>query len=361
MHRQWSHDDFFHSIFFKFLRKIFGLLLKVFLLSGKKKKNCRYCMKMSAVDLSVRALGLAFANPFMNASGVSGSTAPELAAMLASTSGAVVTKSCTCEFRQGNPEPRIYSAPTQGYSINSMGLPNLGFDFYLDYARNFCGSKPLFFSMAGMTLEDNVDMARRLCPVALEKGVMLELNLSCPNLANKPQVAYDFESARKYIAAVSAVYTAPLGVKLPPYFDIVHFDEIALILNAFPNVKFVTCVNSLGNGLMIDIDTEKVLIKPKAGFGGIGGKWILPTALANVRALSERCPDKMVIGCGGVVSGEEAFMHILCGATLVQIGTTLWDEGPGAFTRIQQELVAIMEKKGYTSVDQFRGKVKVID
>lgn len=317
-------------------------------------------MTLTAVDLSVRTLGLSFANPFLNASGVSGSTAPELAAMVASTSGSLVTKSCTCAFRQGNPEPRIVSFPTKGYSINSMGLPNQGFDFYLEFARMHQG-KPLFFSMAGMSLEDNVEMATRLCPVATEKNVMLELNLSCPNLANKPQVAYDFESVKKYLNAVSAVYTAPFGVKLPPYFDIVHFDEIASILNSYPTVKFVTCVNSLGNGLMVDVESEQVLIKPKGGFGGIGGKWILPTALANVRALSERCPDKMVIGCGGVSSGEEAFMHILCGATLVQIGTTLWDEGASAFARIEQELVAIMQKKGYTTLDQFRGKVKVIE
>lgn len=315
---------------------------------------------MASIDLSVRALGRTFVNPFMNASGVSGSTAAELAVMLASSSGGMVTKSCTTEFRQGNPEPRIVSAGL-GYSINSMGLPNQGFEFYLEYARNHKNEKPLFFSMAGMTLEDNVSMAKKLSPVAAEKGILLELNLSCPNLANKPQVAYDFDSVRKYLDAISAVYTEPLGVKLPPYFDIVHFDEIGSILNKYPNVKFVTCINSLGNGLMIDIEKEQVLIKPKAGFGGIGGKWILPTALANVRALSERCPDKAVIGCGGVVSGDEAFMHLLCGATLVQIGTTLWDEGPEVFTRVQAELAAIMQKKGYTNIEEFRGKVRLVE
>ena len=313
---------------------------------------------MSVVDLSVRALGHVFANPLMNASGVSGSTAAELAAMFASCSGGMVTKSCTVEQRQGNPEPRISVGP--GFSINSMGLPNLGFDFYLDYAGKHTG-KPLFFSMAGMTLEDNVEMAKRLCPVATANGILLELNLSCPNIANKPQVAYDFDAVQKYLSAVSAVYTAPLGVKLPPYFDVVHFDQIGSILNSFPNVQFVTCVNSLGNGLMLDIETETALIKPKAGFGGIGGKYILPTALANVRALSDRCPDKVVVGCGGVVSGDEVFMHLLCGATLVQIGTTLWEEGTEVFVRVQRELSEIMRKKGYASIDDFRGKMKLVN
>lgn len=76
-------------------------------------------------------------------------------------------------------------------------------------------------------------------------------------------------------------FTKPLGIKLPPYFDIVHFDQAAAIFNKYP-LKFVNCVNSIGNGLYIE--DESVVIRPKNGFGGIGGEYIKPTALANVHA-----------------------------------------------------------------------------
>lgn len=85
------------------------------------------------------------------------------------------------------------------------------------------------------------------------------------------------------LTEIFSFYTKPLGVKLPPYFDIAHFDQIASILNKFP-LAFVNSINSVGNGLVIDPDKEQVVIKPKEGFGGIGGEYIKPTALANVRA-----------------------------------------------------------------------------
>jgi dihydroorotate dehydrogenase (fumarate) len=102
---------------------------------------------------------------------------------------------------------------------------------------------------------------------------------------------------------------------------------MAELLNAFTGVRFVTCINSIGNGLVIDAETESVVIKPKDGLGGLGGSYVLPTALANVREFSRLLIGKHVVGCGGINSGREAFMHILAGATAVQIGSCLYEEG----------------------------------
>ena len=49
------------------------------------------------------------------------------------------------------------------------------------------------------------------------------------------------------------------------------------------DIDFLTCINSIGNGLVINPETDTVVIKPKNGFGGIGGSCIKATALANVR------------------------------------------------------------------------------
>ena len=68
-----------------------------------------------------------------------------------------------------------------------------------------------------------------------------------------------------------------------------------------------------------------------------------------------------IVGVGGVVSGEDAFQLILCGAAAVQTATTHWLEGPGCFDRIARELEAIMAAKGYTSIADFRGRLKPYD
>lgn len=322
------------------------------------------------MSLEVNVLGHRLRNPLMNAAGVLCYSEEDLLAMARSSSGSLVTKSCTPQSRQGNPEPRYCPLPLG--SINSMGLPNFGFNYYVDYATSkhpYSTEKPLlFFSMSGLSINENVEMCKTLKTVVLAQQAksphcrtVLELNLSCPNVPGKPQMAYDFTAMEECLQAVSDAYGEPFGIKLPPYFDMAHFDMAAAVLNRFPLVQFITCINSVGNGLIIDVETETVAIKPKNGFGGLGGRYVLPTALANVNAFYRRCPEKMVFGCGGVFSGEEVFLHILAGATIVQVGTALHDEGPGIFDRLQEELLAIMKRKGYQTLDEFRGKVKTLD
>ncbi|GMA09459.1 dihydroorotate dehydrogenase A (fumarate) [Tetragenococcus halophilus subsp. flandriensis] len=300
-----------------------------------------------------------FQSPLMNASGVHCMTSEELNGLIDSRAGTFITKSVTRQKRQGNPEPRYYET-TLG-SINSMGLPNLGFDYYLDYVneyqKNF--STPMFFSVASMSMQENIETLKKL--EDSEFHGFTELNLSCPNVAGKPQVAYDFALTEQILTEIFSFYTKPLGVKLPPYFDIAHFDQIATILNKFP-LAFVNSINSIGNGLIIDPDKEQVVIKPKEGFGGIGGEYIKPTALANVRAFYTRLnPSIQIIGTGGIVSGQDAFEHLLCGASMLQIGTQLYKEGTSVFNRILEELGEIMKEKGYENIQQFRGKLKTIE
>lgn len=293
----------------------------------------------------------------MNASGVYCLDVTDLKSLEASASGSLITKSCTLDARSGNPEPRYVATPLG--SINSMGLPNRGYQYYLDYARHFdYAQKPLFMSVAGLSLADNLQMIEAIRDAALP--AIVELNLSCPNVPGKPQIAYDFGAMDQMLAAVTKIYTGPFGVKMPPYFDFAHFDEAAAILNRYPTVAFVTCINSIGNALVIDTESESVVIKPKDGFGGIGGDYVLPTALANVNAFYRRCPDKRVIGCGGVKTGEHVFQHLLAGASLVQVGTALQEEGAGIFARLNTELAALMARKGYASIEAVRGKLKTL-
>ena len=256
-----------------------------------------------------------------------------------------------------------------------MGLPNKGYQFYLDYyERRFkkilvdggwdCR---MILSVSGMTVEDSLfilskisELGKKLCCV-----IMVELNLSCPNIAGKSQLGYDFDAVRQLLWKIRSLHLGfiMLGVKLPPYFDMAHFEKMTdILLGNKDIVKFIVCINSIGNGLVVDIEKESVVIEPKKGFGGIGGDYILPTALANVRKFYELLGEGKsgidIIGVGGIKSGEEAFMHILCGASAVQIGTALMKEGREIFKRISMELEEIMIRKGYNSVDDFRGKLK---
>ncbi|KHD45199.1 dihydroorotate oxidase [Streptococcus hongkongensis] len=310
------------------------------------------------ISTATKIANFEFANCLMNAAGVYCMTKKELLTIEHSQAGSFVTKTGTLEKREGNPEPRY--AVTEFGSINSMGLPNLGFHYYLDFLIELSKdstSKNHFLSVVGVSPEDTHTILKAIQESDYQG--LVELNLSCPNVPGKPQIAYDFETTSQLLAEIFSYFTKPLGVKLPPYFDIVHFDQAAEVFNQFP-IKFVNCVNSIGNGLVID--DERVIIKPKNGFGGIGGDYIKPTALANVHAFYQRLnPSIQIVGTGGVKSGRDAFEHILCGASMVQIGTALQEEGPEIFERITEELKEIMKEKGYQSLDDFHGKLNYIN
>ena len=299
--------------------------------------------------------GLPLDSCLMNASGVHCTREEELQDLLLADTAALVTKSCTLEFREGNPEPRYASIPHG--SINSMGLPNMGIRYYLNFIEEFqkTTSKPLILSIAGLSKSENLELLKLAGNT--ESLSLIELNLSCPNVPGKPQTAYDFEETKILLEEAFSICSKPIGVKLPPYFDMAHFDGMAEILRQFP-LAYVCCVNSLGNGLWVNSNTESVVIKPKGGFGGVGGLFIKATALANVRMFSKLLPETDIVGCGGVETGEDAFQLILCGASLVQVGTCLWEEGPSAFGRISEELKTIMQQKGYQSIADFKGQLK---
>lgn len=306
------------------------------------------------MDLSTDIAGVRFPSCFMNAAGALCVTQQELEALGRSHAGAIVTKSMTLEPRQGNPEPRYFGFT--GGSINSMGLPNLGYRAYAELIprlRRY--GKPVVASVAGLCEEDFVTIADAINKSGPD---LVEVNLSCPNIPGKPQIGYDPEASERLLKRVRRVITLPMGVKLPPYFDPAHHDSMAKVIGR-TGVDFLNLINSVGNGLVVDPEREAVVIKPKGGFGGLGGTIIKPVALANVRAFWRLFEGRLpIIGTGGVMTGVDAFEHFLCGASAIQIGTVLVEEGLGAFDRLERELTQLLMRKGYGSPASCRGKLR---
>jgi dihydroorotate dehydrogenase (fumarate) len=307
-----------------------------------------------------------------NASGAKCTDSAELIDLHKSHAGAVLTKSCTLLPREGNPLPRYYGKP--GFSINSMGLPNNGLHFYTDFAKQI-DKKPYILSICGLSPSENI----ALLALAVQNPDIdaIEMNVSCPNIPGKSQLGYDFEGLEEFLSLVGLNFAKfkgggkLLGLKLPPYFDFAHFEKVAEIITTCNLmcaastdtnlIQFITCSNSLGNGLWVDTETETPCIKPKQGFGGVGGSAMKATTLANVHKFYQLLGDSVdIIGCGGVTSGKDIFDLILVGAKAVQIGTQLMELGPGVFELYLGELTEIMTRKGYKSIEDFRGKIKYI-
>ena len=310
------------------------------------------------IDISTKIATVKLETCIFNTAGPADVTFGELITIGKSKSSAITMKSCTRKPREGNPKPRY--ADLENGSINSMGLPNLGYKAYIKFSKILKKKfkKPVIASISGLTLKDNVVIFKAFNNSAVD---LIEFNPGSPNTIGKPIVGYDFVEMNRLLEAVSKICKKPWGLKLPPYFDLVHYNQIAKVIKKYP-VKFVTCINSIGNGLAIDPYSEKPLIKPKGGLGGIGGKYVKYTALANVRRFYELLGGKIqIIGVGGVYTGIDAFEFILAGASAVQIGTAFLQRGPEVFAAVQEELKTFMGTKGYKKISDFKGKLKTLN
>jgi dihydroorotate dehydrogenase (fumarate) len=292
-----------------------------------------------------------------------------------SASGGILAKSATVAAQLGNPLPRTWHAPDNKASMNSEGLPNHGLDYYLedstitetfqDCDPTTTNNKPYMVSISGKTLKDNLEMldkivAKTARPNSRIAGV--ELNLACPNVIGKPIIGYDFDQLRDILETLQnkKYPNLVLGLKLPPYLDSKHLQQAAEIINEYQSlVGYVASINTIGNALAVDKVSEAPFISSNNGLAGLSGPAVKYTALANVRQLRSHIhPSIDVVGVGGIETGSDAFLFLLCGATAVQVGTCHWKEGPKCFDRICDELKQVMADKGYKTIDEFRGKLK---
>lgn len=312
-----------------------------------------------------------FSNCLMNASGCMCAEHTDLLKLNKSASGAIISKTCSLEKRDGNSHPRYYEDPKNKITLNSMGLPNNGYKYYTELIGTF--DKPYIMSVAGNYLLEDFKILKDINAKVGEtftiqsQKQLVEINVSCPNIEGKEQLAYNFNDLNAFLYRLSTIIdTIPhlvIGLKLPPYFDPAHFSQLKNVISKhLTYIKFLTAINSVGNTLIVDSETESTIIRPKKGLGGLGGSFVKPVALSNVWQLHQLFNSKkeqiIIIGCGGITSGDDVFQHILCGAHMCQIGSQLMLEDERCFERINNELKQIMNKKEYTDLGKFRGKLK---
>lgn len=300
-----------------------------------------------------------FENPVFNASGPSCTTFGELEKIANSWSSAIMMKSCTLEEREWNLEPRYVDLELG--SINSMWLPNLWYKKYLEFSKDLkkISKKPVLASIAWLKIEDFNIMVKAFQEDS--EVDLIEVNLSCPNVVGKPQIAYDFEASDKILSMIDNLWNKPIWVKLPPYFDLVHTEQMANVISKH-NISFITTINSVWNTLFINPDKQQVVIKPKWWFGWLGWDYVKPIALANVRKFYEILWDKVdIIWVGWIKSWIDVFEFILAWAKAVQLGTVYERTWNICFEKIIKEFNEYLNKKGYKKIEEFRGKLKIIE
>ena len=261
----------------------------------------------------------------LNASGVKCTTKEDLVEVLQSSADAAITKTMTLEPRKGNPEPRLFY--TKDFSINSMGLPNKGVDYYcknLPELKAF--NKPVFASIAGFTEQEYYEIFRKVGESGFDA---VEVNLSCPNVEASSVFAYHLDLTLRIAERLRKMTNFLLGFKLPPYPERWQIKKLAEGFLKI-GIDFVTLSNSWPLGCVVDFEKERLVIKPNLGIGGLGGKFFKYIVLGQVRLFYQVFKGKVkIIAVGGVASGRDVYEYALAGANAAGIGSALLYEGVG--------------------------------
>lgn len=279
--------------------------------------------------------------------------------------------SITPEPQPGNPQPRFFRLPRDDAVINRYGFNSTGhFSVVATLAKrltaklggaaepaanSFRDGKLLAINLGknktGDEVEDYVKGVQRLGPYA----DVLVVNVSSPNTPG----LRDLQSELKLTNLLTAVVgeKEKLGAnklgKKPPVMVKVAPDltepEIESIANSAKQAKV--------DGIIISnttIQRPKGLLTSDqeliAQTGGLSGKPLKPLSLQALRHLRKYTKDSglVLVGCGGISSGQDALEFGKAGATFVELYTAFAYKGPGLPAKIRDELAELLQKEGKT-------------
>ena len=304
------------------------------------------------IDLSTTICGVRLPNPTVLASGILGLSHETMVRVARCGAGAITSKSCSLKPRAGYPNPTILEwGPGL---INAVGLSNPGVGGMVEEiqaAREKLAplGVPVIASIFAETIYEFGTMARFISEARPD---LIEINISCPNIDDRYRLMF---AADPYVAAqvtrrVKQNTDIPVLVKLSPNVtDIVRIAQAVVEAGA----DGITAINSVGPGIILDIETCRPLLAH--GSGGLSGPGIRPIA---VRCVYEICKavDVPVVAVGGVTTGRDVIEMLLVGATAVGIGSAVYYRGIEVFRMVCEELREYMERNGYRDLEAFRGR-----
>jgi dihydroorotate dehydrogenase (NAD+) catalytic subunit len=300
-----------------------------------------------AVDLTVDlGRGHVLDNPILVASGTFGYGTEYADVVDVQRLGAICCKGTTLRPRVGNPTPRVTETP--GGMLNSIGLQNPGVDAVIaKYAATWAGWKvPVVVNVAGESIGDYVEVARRLDGVPGVAGI--ELNISCPNVGKGGiQFAIDADAAAAVTAAVRRVTDLPLLVKLSP--NVADVRPIARAI-ADAGADALTAINTL-SGIAVAPSRARPLLGNI--YGGLSGPAVKPVALRIVYEVSQ-VVDIPVVAIGGVTELADVLDFLAVGAAAVQVGTAIFAD-PTLPVRLVDQLVDECRARGFASFNSLVG------
>lgn len=297
------------------------------------------------VDMSVDCGGLRLANPVMPASGTFSYQLANVVDL--GRLGAFVVKTVTPGVREGNPVPRVVEV--DGGMLNSIGIPSDGVDHFVRETIPLYQKwdVPLVVSISAETADQFAALAEK---VTVPGVAAIEVNISCPNLEDDGRAfALWPESTLKVMRNIRRATLLPLWAKLTP--NTGQIAEVALAAEE-GGANALVAGNTF---LAMSVDIHRRRASLGGTTGGLSGPIIKPIAL-RIAYQCVRAVSIPVIGCGGIMTAEDALEYLLVGCVSVQIGTATFLH-PSAMLAVIDGLAAYCETEGISRVADLIGGI----
>ncbi len=334
----------------------FGKLLGKFQLT---RKLAHALFSFQHESLSQKILGIQFPNPIGLSAGFDKNA--ELLNILPNVGfGFAEVGSITGEPCEGNPKQRLWRLPKSKSLLVNYGLKNDGAEaIAARLTHNHQLNPPRFpvgISVAKTnnqaTCQDQVgilDYAKAFRAFA-QIGSYTTINISCPNTFGGQPFTDPLRLDNLLTELDKIETTKPTFVKLSPDLNNGDVDSLLEVIVKH-KVQGIICSNLTKNR-----NNPKIVETNFPAVGGFSGKVVEDLSNKLITHVYKKTNGKLVIiGSGGVFSAEDAYKKIKLGASLIQLITGMIFEGPQLIGEINQGLVKLLEKDGFSNISQAVG------
>ncbi|MCU6786588.1 dihydroorotate dehydrogenase [Aedoeadaptatus acetigenes] len=295
--------------------------------------------------LKTELLGCTMKNPLIGASGTYGFGEEYAPYYDPDIIGGISSKGLTLNPRPGNTGIRVHETPSG--IMNSIGLENPGVKHFIEEILPEMRKMDtlILANLGGHSVEDYLIAAEMLNEADID---MIELNISCPNVASGGMAfGLHCQDAAAITAKVKEVSRHKILVKLSPNGD--NPAELAKACEA-AGADGISLVNTF-QAMAVDVKNRRAVFDNV--YAGLSGPGIFPIALRMVRDAA-RAVKIPVVGMGGIRSAEDVIAMMMVGAQAVEIGTmNLVD--PHIVPKLIADLETYMEEENIGSLDEIRG------
>ncbi|MCW5915691.1 MAG: quinone-dependent dihydroorotate dehydrogenase [Chitinophagaceae bacterium] len=285
-------------------------------------------------DKPVKCFGLTFKNPVGLAAGFD-KNAEYLKAMEMLGFGFVEIGTVTPLPQPGNEKPRLFRLPKDKALINRMGFNNDGAEKIAKRLHQFRKQQTTILvggNIGKNKITPNEDAWKdyEKCFLSLFDVVdYFVVNVSSPNTPGLRDLQQK-DSLRKILTHLQSlnkakIITKPILLKIAPDLneeDLYDIIDLAMEINLDGIVATNTTISREG----LSTETEKVTAM---GAGGLSGAPVFRRSTEMLYKISERTGGQIpIIGSGGIMSAQDAFVKSKAGASLVQIYTGFIYAGP---------------------------------